>query len=388
MPHLTRLLAPALLLFLTFAALPVSAGVVVLTNRTTAKLGFRVAVGKAIQEVRLEPHEARNFFTPDAIQLVTVTDHGLQGLPLKANGIYAFVVKDGKVDLAAIALPGVPANAPVAPMPPVPAVPVKPADRPGGSGATPAARPDAAPAARPDDRPKPRAIVTVKLLVDEEEPTVQRLWEKKLKDRLRDASDILEPYSGVRFEAVAVERWISSNTITDFNKSLAEFEEKVKPAPARLAIGFTSQYRIVKPGTLHMGGTRGPLASHVLIREWSQHATHLERVEILVHELGHFLGAAHTTETNSVMRPSLADHQVHAKGFRIAFDAGNAFLLGLVGEELAAGRGGNLGQIHPFTRRSMLGAYRAMHEALPHDRPLEEYVEVLSKLDPAPAPPK
>src|SRR3990172_8995441 len=64
-----------------------------------------------------------------------------------------------------------------------------------------------------------------------------------------------------------------------------------KQFPAQLAIGFTSQYQVVT-GRVHMAGTRGTLQSHILVREWSQHMSEPERLELLVHELGHFLGAS------------------------------------------------------------------------------------------------
>ena len=100
-----------------------------------------------------------------------------------------------------------------------------------------------------------------------------------------------------------------------------------------MAIGFTTHYEWVQ-GEMHLGGTHGALASHVLIRESPGQVSEPERLEVLVHELGHFLGAAHTSDKTSVMRPMLGDRQSAAKCFRIGFDAPNTLIMSLVAEEM------------------------------------------------------
>src|SRR5205085_7080037 len=115
---------------------------------------------------------------------------------------------------------------------------------------------------------------------------------------------------------------VTDNNINNFDKTLAEFEQNVKPEPARLAIGFTSQYEVPR-GAFHLGGTRGPLHTHVLVREWSKHISEPERMEVLLHELGHFLGAVHSPAPDSVMRSILGDRIARVKDFRITFDPVN-----------------------------------------------------------------
>ena len=44
---------------------------------------------------------------------------------------------------------------------------------------------------------------------------------------------------------------------------------------------------------------------------------------MLVHELGHFLGAVHSAESRSVMRPNIGDRQERVRSFHIGFDAPN-----------------------------------------------------------------
>ena len=86
-----------------------------------------------------------------------------------------------------------------------------------------------------------------------------------LRRRIAAASAILEQTCRVQLKVVAVGTWNSDNRTTDFTASLSEFEREMKPYPARVAIGFTSQFPIVR-GRTHMAGTRGPLHTHILAR--------------------------------------------------------------------------------------------------------------------------
>ena len=109
--------------------------------------------------------------------------------------------------------------------------------------------------------------------------------------------------------------WTSNNKANDIVKLIEEFERKVKPAPAQLAIGFTGQYYTLLEDN-RIGGTHGPFRTHILIREWSHQVTEPERLEILVHEMGHYFGAAHSSERQSVMRPDISDRQSRREIFK------------------------------------------------------------------------
>ena len=61
------------------------------------------------------------------------------------------------------------------------------------------------------------------------------------------------PPSWISFQVVAVETWESDDQITDFRQSLREFEREAKLEPARLAIGFTSQYEF-RDVSIHVRG--------------------------------------------------------------------------------------------------------------------------------------
>jgi hypothetical protein len=220
--------------------------------------------------------------------------------------------------------------------------------------------------------------IPVKILADDREPTVQRLWEKRYRDRVAAASDIIERCCNVRFKVVAVATWSSNNDIHDLGQLMDEFERKVRPEPARLVIGFTGQYQSLK-GDTHMGGARGPFRSHVLIREWGRQITEPERLEILVHELGHYLGAAHSAEHQSVMRPDVSDRQSRMRSFQISFDASNAEALRLICAEMRQRPLVHLAQISPASKDRLRTLYRSLAGALPKDPAAPRYLAMLDQ---------
>ncbi|HXT57218.1 MAG TPA: M12 family metallo-peptidase [Pirellulales bacterium] len=227
-------------------------------------------------------------------------------------------------------------------------------------------------ASLPEPSPEPAATeqcvlkLSVKFLVDEEERAARSKWEARLRERVAAASLIFERSCNVRFEVVAVGTWQSDDRITDFEASLGEFEKKVDPRPAELAIGFTSQYQL-PAGRTHLGGIRGALRPHILLREWSQHVSETERLELLVHELGHHLGAAHSPESSSVMRPRLADRQALARSFRIDFDPLNVLAMSLVAEVKRLRRDRDFSSLSAPTRRRLRDVYGTLQAALPED---------------------
>ena len=266
---------------------------------------------------------------------------------LQANSIHYFLVRNLKLELYRLELPSAP----------------------GG---------DEPPPTPKSTHPAALVVIPVMLLVDDDEPAVRRIWEKALRERMTQASAIFERHCGVRFEVTAIGTWTSNDAVNDFERSLREFEMKVNPAPARLAIGFTSQYTIPR-GRMHLGGTRGALNSHILIREWSQHVSTTERLEILVHELGHFLGAAHSPEADSVMRPTLGDRRSHARSFRIGFDALNTLIMYLVAEELRTRPIRSLGHVHRARKAHLRRVYSAMVDTVEDDESAENFIEQLDR---------
>ena len=336
--------SPLLLVFSLLATVA-SADVIVLANRTHKPIQLEVKpVTGPRQRAALQAGDSVPFFVDGRAHVSFASRDGLKRYLLDANSAYYFGESaDGRVDLQKIGLgednttingrtlPGRAATAPVTTIP-------------------------------------------VRILVDEEEPARQQHWERRLRDRVQAASDILEHHARVRLKVVGVGTWDSDDNITDFFASLSEFERDAKPFPAQLAIGFTSQYQVVK-GRTHMAGTRGVLHSHILVREWSQHMTEPERLELLVHELGHFLGASHSPERTSAMRPVLGDRQAVRAGFQVRFDPVNTLIMSMVGEELSRRRIQKVAEMSDGTKVRLRQIYRSLSPTMPDDVSAQQFVQ-------------
>jgi len=221
-------------------------------------------------------------------------------------------------------------------------------------------------------------VIYVKVMVDEEERTNRQIWEQRLKDRLDAASAIINEYTNIRFAVAGFDTWQSDNRITDLNRTLAEFEHEVDPDPAQLAIGFSSQYRFQK-GLNGLGGTRGPLHSHILLRESSPSIREPERLEALVHELGHFLGAAHSRSPLSVMRPVIGDGRARNPTFRIAFDEANAHVIQWVGTEVSTVGVRRFSQLSQLTKDRLLTQYQQLDRELPKDPAAKRFIQLIQQ---------
>ena len=216
----------------------------------------------------------------------------------------------------------------------------------------------------------------VKIAVDDDERTRQVAWEKKITNRIVAASRLLEYFCGVRLEIVAVTRWKSNDSIRDFNASLQEFEATVPTKPARLVIGFTSQYD-VRLTRQRLGGTRGPLRSHILIREHGPRIGESERLEVLLHELGHYLGAGHSASQLSLMRPILGDDQSNARSFQLSYDPINLLVMNLVSNQIRQPGFYSVRQIPIPVQQRLLDAYNWLAEQQPGDNSAIQMARVL-----------
>ena len=226
--------------------------------------------------------------------------------------------------------------------------------------------------------PSAVCIIPVKILADEKEPTLQRVWEKRYRKRLAAASEIIERCCRVRFQVVDVGTWSSDDAAHKLDKLIAEFERKVRPAPARLAIGFTGQYESLREDK-RVGETRAPFHPYILIRERGRQITEVERLQILVHELGHFLGAAHSPDEYSVMRADLGKCLARSRDFPIGFDAPNTLVLWLVGEELRTRPLTHIGQLPPASKVQVRAVYASLAAALPGDPTAPQFLAALDQ---------
>lgn len=219
--------------------------------------------------------------------------------------------------------------------------------------------------------------IPVKLLVDDNEATHRSIWEPRLRKRLADASEVIEEHCGVKFRVVAISTWNSDDERHNFLRTFREFEREVSPQPGAIAIGFTSQYRAAR-GRVHMGGTRGPLYPYILLKERSPQLLETERLELLVHELGHYLGAAHSPEPHSIMRPLLTGGRMRRLGARIQFDPVNTLLMSLLGDEMRQRRVRRLTDLSLPTKNRMLEIYKVLNVALPEDPAANQIVKLVN----------
>ncbi|HTQ40371.1 MAG TPA: M12 family metallo-peptidase [Pirellulales bacterium] len=342
---------------------PGAAAVAIISNRTTEEIKFSVVSAGG------ETERAHSTAQPAQYKLASgelipvplargvgakLVSNGID-CPIQADAAYYFAeLPSGKIDLDQIGIGDMPQADPRADLPIL---------RPNQS-------PEAEEAAR---------TITVKIFVDEKEPSKPEVWQRRLRDRVAAASDILERTCGMRLKVIAAGTWDSDSNITKFEEAVDEFNRKADPDEARVAIGFTSQFQITR-GRTHLGGTQGPLNRHILLREWSQYVTEPERLELLVHELGHFLGAVHSPEPDSVMRPILGDKQARARKFQIHFDPLNALAMNLVAEQWQQHPPlHSYGELSPQTQARLSVIYSAIAEALPTDPAAAQYLRILGR---------
>lgn len=314
-----------------------TADVAVIANRIPRRVPLQVTLQKTTPwQVTLSPGESRPIFCDQPVEIAFDSRAGVLSYKLETSAAYFIGSKqDGTIDLQQIGLGETPSS-------------LMSKNLPGSAAMTPA------------------ATIPVKILVDDEELTRQFVWEPRLRKRVEAASEILHRHAMVKLEVVAVDRWVTDNTVHNFNQALTEFEQAVDPGPAELAIGFSSQYQAIT-GRVHLGGTHGPLRPHILIREWSQHVSENEKLELLVHELGHYLGAGHSPEPDSVMRPVLGDRQSRRTGFVVRFDPVNTLVISMVGEEIRRRRVSRFAHISDGTKLRLNQIYNVLGEATPAD---------------------
>ena len=365
-PAWIRLLLAALAcLGISSAARPAEAGVVVIGNHTEMDVDFVVTPAEGEpQQYTLVPKDVLPLHVARQADISFDAGGAKRQLLLEVDSAHFFAGDKESLELHRIGSAG-----------------GSPESRgsPDGAPATPSPRPSAARLGGLSDFYR-MGIVPVMIVVDEEQQLVARpIWEKQLRERFEKASDVLERHCRVRFRPVKVGTWDSEDGVLEFDDAIREFEREVVPDPAPLAIGFTSQkYYIRKRRQWQLGAMLGgPLRRHVLIRESTRTLTERERLEVLLHELGHFLGAVHCPYSYSVMRPMLGDRQALERSFRIGFDPGNTLVMCLVASELRTGTVVSFSQLSDHAKRQLRGVYTAMAEALPEDASLEHGIKLL-----------
>ena len=212
----------------------------------------------------------------------------------------------------------------------------------------------------PDFRPS--RVIPIKILVDEEQKAAREKWEKDLRRTVKAASDVIERTCGLRFEVQSIDTWQSDNKAAGPGPLLQDFELKVDPRPAWLAIGFTSQQRAAR-GQAEQHPPR-LFARHIVVRDWTPKANDADRVEMMVHLLGHYLGAMDSPEALSVMRPLTGNDQVRAQKIPLQFDALNTLLLNIVADRIRSAGPAEWGDL-PLKLQRQLSALWTASEGQP-----------------------
>ncbi len=229
-----------------------------------------------------------------------------------------------------------------------------------------------------DGRPPQAAVVPVKLLVDDEQPAVRRTWEKRLREQFAAVSKMIERYCRVRFQVVAVGTWESDNAAGDFARLNDDFRRKVSPDPAWLAIGFTSQFQAKNRTAPHL--PVDPFATHLLVPDAQKEFNGSDQFDLLLHQLGHYLGAVHCAEADSVMHPSLGrqGQSPHQAG-RVGYDPINTLVMNLMGREIRTRQARTPADISRGTRQYLLTIYSEMSRQLPGDREVSRVAALMKE---------
>jgi hypothetical protein len=320
--------------------------------------------GEAAHEYKVPPRELIAVPTARGLQIAFAAKGGRRTLQLEADMAYVFKPSDDGPELTGI---GPPPHG-ERPESPVRNGPKAEVGRPARAGT------DAA------------LTIPVKVLVDQTERQTQEAWEPRLRKRIAAASDILERQCRVKLDVVAVDTWESDNRLTDLTELLRDFEGKVKVQKARIAIGFTGQPFPHVTGQ-RVGVIQQPLRSHILIREGYPRAES-ERLEVVVHEVGHFLGAPHSPEPESVMRARVGDGRARKDDFPVSFDPLNALVVNLVADDMRGRQPKTLTDLSRPTRERLAQLYAEIAPTVPQDPTPPKYIALLGLRPQAPQPTK
>jgi hypothetical protein len=239
---------------------------------------------------------------------------------------------------------------------------------------------------KPDDVPADPPVwkplkLPVTLFTDSSNPLVKDKREAAVKERFAAAAKVIDEQVGVRFEVAEVKEWQADAKPESLVQALGQFERAAAVKEGR-AFGFLS--RSVKGDELVVS----PTATHALVKDGSP-KTDTERVEVVAHQLGQWLGAVRSPDGGSVMRVKLGDGKAVQRGWAVQFDPINLLVLHIWADELAAGRGPKPEQFSANARRRLVVLYKSIagiHDAMKSDdTQARDLVASLTGLGDAPA---
>jgi hypothetical protein len=198
--------------------------------------------------------------------------------------------------------------------------------------------------------PEP-AVVPVKILADKE-ASDRGGWEAKLREQVAAASQFFETWAGVRLSVVAVDAWQPEGDHHELTQLDDDFRRKATCEPAWLAIGVSGRLKAGDPASLAQLD-RQPLCTHLLLPDVQNGFTSEDQLKLLIHELGHYLGAVHSSQSDSVMRAKYFEKQAGAP----AIDPVNALVMSLIGDEIRSRGGRSLASLPRSTRQFLHAIY-------------------------------
>jgi hypothetical protein len=184
--------------------------------------------------------------------------------------------------------------------------------------------------------------------------------------------------------------WGSDDATEPQLKSLfTEFQGKVLVKKGQLAVGYTLRVPRQKPrqpdededapATEWFGRNGLPGTPHILLRDEVPESEG-ERVEVLAHHLGWYLGAVTSPDENSIMRAKLGDGKAARARHRFRVDPINVLIVGIWIEEFRAGRGESWKTLNPLAATRLKLLYRTLYKLQADELVIGDYIVSLEEL--------
>ena len=238
----------------------------------------------------------------------------------------------------------------------------------------------------PAEPPPPTPLkLPVALFADDANTRTRAGWEAAYRGRLAAASEILTRQCGVTLTVASVGDWKSDPSHADLLQQLGVFERAAPVPPGTLAVGYLSRHPKPDPENKEeppAGFGRGPLWPHLLLRD-GKLRTEGEKVEALLREVAHHLGAAHTPDPLSAMREKLSAGRGASTRYPLGLDPLNLLAVGIWADELRAGKPRSVADLRPVNRERLTVVYKTLSGLLPADELAAELLAAIERAAPA-----